>query len=743
MGYEKLAAFVLVTGINSLVPGPNMMFVMTQSVWRGRSSGLAALAGLEAGNVVWFVMSAFGLGVLLKAAPMLFAGLTLAGALYLAWMGLQALRDAMRGHVGEARAAARPAVHAFRDGLAVAVGNPKGLVYITAILPPFVQPELATLVDSAPEGAGWLHEIKYDGYRIQARIDGQEVRLFTRKGLDWTRSFTPVAKALAALKIPSALLDGEIVVEDESGRSDFSALQAALKSGKGGPFVYRVFDLLYADGRDIRALPLNDRKTLLEKLLAAAPPGGPVRFSEHIEADGQAMVRHACRLGLEGVVSKRIDAPYRSGRTKSWVKTKCSNRQELVIAGFVPSSVAKGSIGSLVMGLHEDGKLVHVGRVGTGYTSALARDLYKTLHPLETGKPPFAAKLPRLAAKDVRWVKPQIVAEVEFRGFTGDGMVRQGAFKGLRDDKDAQDVVRERTIPAPSAGASGTAKAPRPYKLTHPDRIYWPDIGLTKQGLAEYYDAIANRILPHIAGRPLSLVRCPGGIDDQCFFQKHGWDGMPDAIRRVVKGGDEHIFIEDRDGLIALVQSGSLEIHVWGATIARLETPDRIVFDLDPADDVTWDAVVAGALEVRARLKKTGLASFVKTSGGKGLHVVAPLTPKKGWDEVKDFTHALAQAMAKDSPGLYVATMSKKARRGRIFIDYLRNGRAQTSVATFSARARPGAPVATPVAWSELGPDLTPARFTVENLGRRLSALKRDPWSGFFKLKQTFDARKI
>ncbi|BCW90796.1 Multifunctional non-homologous end joining protein LigD [Alphaproteobacteria bacterium SO-S41] len=615
-----------------------------------------------------------------------------------------------------------------------------------AILPPFVEPQLATLVAEAPQGDAWLHEIKYDGYRIQARIDGADIKLLTRKGLDWTKTFQPVARALAALKLPSALLDGEIVVEDESGRSDFSALQAALKSDKAGTFVYRVFDLLYADGRDLRALPLTERKTLLEKLLSAAPGDGAVRFSEHIEADGDAMVRHVCRLGLEGVISKRADAPYRSGRERSWVKTKCSDRQELVIAGYMPSSVAKGAVGSLIMGVQEKGGLVHVGRVGTGYTATVARALAKKLKPLEVNDPPFAAKLPRAAAKGARWVRPDLVAEVEFRGFTGDGMVRQAAFKGLREDKDAADVVRERPKATSIVKAKAAAKAPvagKIYKLTHPDRVYWPDTGLTKQGLAEYYDAIADRILPHIAGRPLSLVRCPGGITEQCFFQKHGWDGMPAAIHRVTKGGDEHVWIEDRAGLLALVQSGALEIHVWGATLAKLETPDRIVFDLDPAEDVTWERVIEGALEVRKRLKKTGLTSFVKTSGGKGLHVVAPLTPRKGWDKVKDFTRAVADAMAKDEPDRYVSNMSKKLRKGRIFIDYLRNGRAQTSVATFSTRARPGAAVATPIAWSELGPDLTPARFTVENLGARLDHLKRDPWAGFFRLKQTFNAKGV
>ena len=640
--------------------------------------------------------------------------------------------------------------HASRQGVAKSGGKsrqPRPMVSKggrKAVMPPFVPPALATLSSKAPDGPKWLHEIKYDGYRIQARVDGEDIRLLTRKGLDWTSSFQPVATALSRLKLPSALIDGEIVVDDESGRSDFSALQAALKSDKPGQYVYRVFDLLYAGGRDLRGLTLTKRKAALEQLLASAPDDSVVRFSQHIEADGAAMVRHACRLGLEGVMSKRADAPYRSGRGHDWVKTKCSSRQELVIAGYAPSSVTSGAIGSLVMGVFDKGEFVHVGRVGTGYTVAVARELMKTLRPLKQASAPFASRLTGLQAKGVHWVNPELVAEVEFRGFTGDGMVRQAAFKGLRDDKQAEDVVRE-TVAAPSA-----AKAPKPARqtrlgsarLTHPDRIYWPDIGLTKQGLADYYDAVAKRILPYISGRPLSLVRCPGGTKAQCFFQKHGWDGMPDAIHRSGKGSDEHVWIDSKDGLLALVQSGVLEIHVWGATLKTLETPDQIVMDLDPAEGVDWQQVIDAAQEIRTRLKSAGLKSFVRTSGGKGLHVVAPITPVKSWDEVKDFSHAIADAMAADMPERYVSTMSKKLRKGRIFVDYLRNGRGQTAVASFSTRARDGAPVATPIGWNELGPDIRSNQFTVENLSQRLDHLKRDPWAGFFKLKQVFKTTK-
>lgn len=597
-----------------------------------------------------------------------------------------------------------------------------------AILPDFIEPQLATLSQRAPSTGGWLHEVKLDGYRIQARVDGGKVTLLTRKGLDWTRKFAAVAAALKARKLPSAVLDGEIVVEDETGRSDFSALQAAL-SGEGGAYLYRVFDLLYADGSDLRSAPLVERKRVLASMLAE--PDGVIYVTEHLEEDGDAMVRHACRLGLEGIVSKRMDAPYRSGRGKSWLKTKCTARQELVIAGYVPSSVLKSSIGALVMGAPRDGALVHLGRVGTGFTQTVARALMKALKPLERETPPFKARVPALAAKGVRWVEPRLVAEVELRGFTGDGMIRHASFKGLRDDKAPADVSLEMPAPAVARGA----RAQGAFPLTHPDRVYWPDIGLTKLGLAEYYAAVADHILPHVAERPLALVRCPDGAESQCFFQKHGWRGMPGAIKTRRIRGDELIYIEDQDGLIALAQSGVLEIHPWGSRLADIEKPDRLILDFDPGPGVDWDDVLAAAEEGRRRLRAAGLKSFCKTTGGKGLHVVAPLAPRMDWNALKAFARKLAESMAADAPDRYVANMAKSRRKGRIFVDYLRNGRGSTAVAPFSTRARPGAPVATPVTWRELGDGITPGSFNVENLPVRLDALKRDPWSGFFSTK--------
>jgi bifunctional non-homologous end joining protein LigD len=390
------------------------------------------------------------------------------------------------------------------------------------ILPAFVEPALAQLVESAPKGGNWLHEIKLDGYRMQARIDGGEVKLLTRKGLDWTAKFKPIANVLKELKIPSALFDGEIVVEDEAGVSSFSALQQELKGGKGERFVYYVFDLLYLDGEDLRKATLADRKAALRLLFDDLPQGGTIRFSDHLEEDGATLVRHACQMGLEGIISKRADQPYRSGRGDDWVKSKCTQRQELVIAGYLPSSASKKAVGSLVMGVYEAGKLVPVGRVGTGFTSEVAGALYKTLTAIEMKASPLASKLPASASRGVKWVKPELVAEVEFRGWTHDGMVRQGSFQGLREDKDPREVAREAAVQSLSAAGLGATILEKAH-LTHPDRVLWEDEGITKLGLAEFYTEIADWILPHIVNRPLSLLRCPGGSQKQCFFQKHAW----------------------------------------------------------------------------------------------------------------------------------------------------------------------------------------------------------------------------
>ena len=596
-----------------------------------------------------------------------------------------------------------------------------------AILPPFVEPALATLVDDVPTGAGWLYEIKHDGYRMQARIDGGSVKLLTRSGLDWTAKFEAAAQSLKTLKLPSALIDAEIVVETESGVSSFSALQQALAAGDTGSAVFYAFDLLYLDGRDLRALPLTERKDLLLQSLDDAPPGGPIRFSEHLAADGEAMARHACRLGLEGIVAKRADAPYRSGRTDAWRKIKCSSSEEFVVAGYMPSTTASRSVGSLILGTHEEGTLVHVGRVGTGFRDAVARDLWTQLEPLRIPAAPFAAELPPPARRNARWVEPRLVCEVTFRGWTGEGQLRHASFKTLRTDVRPDEVVREKAAAAAKPRKRKPSMETTP--LTHPDRVLWPDVGLTKEGLAEYYAEVADRILPHVVDRPLSLLRCPDGLGS-CFYQKHAWAGLDERYIRLVDG-EKAVVLQDREGLRALVQASVLEIHPWGATASDPDRPDRLVFDLDPGDGVAWGDLVAGALEVRERMSASGLASFVKTTGGKGLHVVVPIEPKAGWDEAKAFVKRISSEMAKDAPDSFVATVSKKARDGRIYLDYLRNQRGATAVAAFSTRARPGAPVSVPVDWDELPSLGSGARFDVGSLPGRLSAMQHDPWAGF------------
>ncbi|TIM32579.1 MAG: DNA ligase D [Mesorhizobium sp.] len=599
-----------------------------------------------------------------------------------------------------------------------------------AALPDFVEPTLATLVSSAPSGERWLHEIKFDGYRLQARIEAGRVKLLTRSGLDWTRKFgKAVVSALADIPVGTALIDGELVVETSAGASDFSALQADLSEGRSDRFRFYVFDLLHLDGYDLRGVALIKRKELLEKIIGS--DSGIISYSGHFEEDGALVLRHACRLSLEGIVSKLRDAPYRSGRSKNWVKSKCSARQEFVVAGFIPSTTSRKAIGSLVLGVHDHGKLHHVGRVGTGYTAAVAESLFKKLERMRIPSSPFDERLSAEEARQVRYVRPDLVAEIEFRAWTADGNLRHASFRGLREDKPAKEIVRE----TPKTSKEVAKPQRRTVKLTHPDRLYWPDEGVTKEGLADYYAEVWRHASPYIVGRALALVRCPNGIAGEQFFQKHAWKGLNPSIVLVHDPKDPPderlISINDLDGLIGLVQSAALEIHPWGSTVTDWERPDTIIMDLDPGEGVSWEAVIEAAVETRDRLKDAGLVPFIKTSGGKGLHVVAPLKPKAEWLGVKAFTKAIADSMAADSPGRYVSTITKSKRRGKILVDYLRNQRGATAVAPYSTRARPGAAVSMPLAWDELGPGIGPAYFTVENTPTRLASLSSDPWQDF------------
>ena len=617
-------------------------------------------------------------------------------------------------------------------------------------LPGFVAPQLAAPQDNPPGGRSYVHEVKFDGYRIQARLDHGKVKLLTRKNLDWKAKFRPVADAIAQLDATSALIDGEIVVE-ENGVSDFSALQDALKRNKAERFVYYVFDLLHLDGVDLTGFTLIERKAALARLLEGTDRHGVIRYSDHFEISGSDMLEHARAYKLEGIISKRRDAPYQSGRGGTWIKSKVGQNQEFVVVGYKDAAHLKGAIGALVLGYREDGKLRYAGRSGSGYDTETARDLWKKLQPLRRDKPVFGRLPEEERGRKGIWVEPKLVAEIAFSGgWTAQGHVRHAVFKGLREDKSAEDVVREMPMPtkAKSEPTKSKAKSQTPprkaeatnggaVKLTHPDRVYWSDVEVTKRQLADYYTAVWDHIAPHLVRRPLALLRCPEGIEGQCFFQKHAAAGL--ISKRIGRHKDSHgeelIYIDDLEGLLTLAQAGVLEIHVWGSTIDDVEHCNRLVFDLDPGDDVKWADVNATARELRDRLAGIKLKSFVKTTGGKGLHVVVPIEPTP-WDDAKDFSHAMVLAMTADAPDRYVAKMTKSIRKGKIFLDYLRNGRGATAIVAYSTRGRPGATVSTPVAWDELGPKLTPNKFTVLNIGKRLAQLKSDPWAGIDKVRQ-------
>ena len=630
-------------------------------------------------------------------------------------------------------------------------------------LPDFVPPSLATLHSAPPDGAGWIHEIKFDGYRIETRLDHGKVRLLTRKQLDWTHRFERIAKAVAALAAETALLDGELVVENESGISSFSLLQTDLKDRREDRFVYWVFDLLYLDGRDFTNEPLTVRKAALRGLLKDQPRNGALRYTEDFGERGSAIFKHACELGLEGVVSKLRDAPYHSGRSENFIKTKCHNAQEFVVVGFTPSTAMPNAVGALTVAFYDNGKLRYAGRVGTGYTHQTARDLWKRLNAARAGRP--ALDLPKdERRKDVIWVKPELVIETEFRGITHDGLLRQASYKGLREDKPAREVVRERpaeqAMPAnrrvmrKSAGRKPVQRAAKrvapsapartksgaghvevaDVHLTHPDRVYWADVGVTKEDLAAYYVDVWKLMAPHLVDRPLAIVRCPDGITGECFFQKHIASNIKEsALRHAVESKEHDVIAAEKLGdLIELAQFGALEIHVRGSRLGRLELCDRIVFDLDPGESVSWKEMIAAAQETRDRLKAQKLNSFAKLSGGKGIHVVVPVTGAD-WDSTKRFTARIGAGMAADSPQLYLAKMTKSLRKGKIFIDYFRNSREATSVAVYSTRARAGAPISMPVTWEALPRTTAGNQFTLLNSKKYL---KTDPWAEIGKVKQ-------
>lgn len=592
------------------------------------------------------------------------------------------------------------------------------------------KPQLTDHRDAAPDGDRWLHEIKWDGYRLLADLHGGEVKLRSRNGLDWTGDFPEVVQAVQALPVDDARLDGELVVLDEKGRSDFAALQRVIDGSSKAPLRYLLFDLPGVAGVDISAAPLLERKTLLKALIGDTP--GTLAFSDHVLGHGPQVFAASGKAGYEGIVSKQVDAPYVNVRARSWVKVKHEDTDEFLIVGHTAPKGSRVGFGSLLLATPDKDGLRYVGRVGTGFDDDSLRALARTLKPLavEDAAVALPAHVPFRAAS-VHWVKPVRVAEVAFRGWGKEGLLRQASFKRLRSDKSGEDLA----MPAKTRSSDDAVA------ISHPERVVFAKKKIRKGDVADYYRQMARWILPGIVGRPLSLLRCPDGAGKACFFQKHHGPGLGDAVHAVPlqqkSGREDYVYIDDVRGLLQLVQMNTLELHPWGATVADPEHPDRLVFDLDPGEGVGWNEVKAGARDVRDRLQEIGLRSFVRLSGGKGVHVVVPLQPAADWEQAKAFCEAFAQAMAQQAPERYVATMSKAKRGGVIFIDWLRNTRGATSVCSWSLRARESAGVAVPLRWEELARIKAADAFPLDKALARAKRLKADPWQGIDAVKQT------
>ncbi len=660
-----------------------------------------------------------------------------------------------------------------------------------ADMPERLTPQLATLVDAPPTDEGWRYELKYDGYRMLCRVDATGVRWISRTGKDWTDRMQPLAQAIDALHLGTGWIDGEVVVFGEDGKTDFQALQNALDA-RATTLHFIAFDLPWWDGQDLRALPLDDRQARLQALLRDTGKA-PISFTDQVQADDAHSARdalaQACRLGLEGLIAKRGDAPYSETRSRSWLKLKCRPRQEFVVGGFTSPAGSRAGFGALLVGVREGGALQYAGRIGTGFDSGMLDSLHAQLRKLAVKASPFAADLPpsqrRFGSggpREITWVKPTLVIEAEFAGWTGDGVLRQASFVGLREDKPARDVGREvaldsaaasstapgaasaRSRTATTAGAhatgrkaSGTKAANAPdadapararvasqakgktqdkaranpvagIRITHPDRLLFRDPDIDKLTLAAYYDAVGDRLMPHLADRRLAMMRCPQGTQSECFFQKHIAQRLPEGIKR----DGEHILVAEPRGVVALAQNGVIELHTWGSTLPRADRADRITLDLDPGPGIEWATLVEAAQLCATLLRELDLVPFVKTTGGKGLHVVTPIRRTLDWDQAKRFAGGLATHLSGLMPDRFTANMSKARRNGRIFIDYLRNGENATAIAAFAVRARQGAPVSVPIAWEDLDAsrDLREAVFNVRNVPAML-ARWTDPWADY------------